>query len=152
MYCKNCGAEIADGAGFCPNCGQSVQPETQAPETPAYVPEQVVYGQPEQPTVVQENLPNVLMWGIIGLAFSCSFGLSFLGIIFSAIGMSKAKLYTKLTGMPVNKGGKVGSILAKVGLIVGIVMTVVFIIWLIAIIAAAAAMSSYGFGYGRYFR
>ena len=95
----------------------------------------------------QRELPNVLLWGILGLSFSCTFFLSFLGIIFSAIGMSKANLYTRLTGRPVNKGGKVGRILSVVGLITGIVMTVLFIIWLIVIIAAVGYAVSYRGGY-----
>lgn len=147
MYCKNCGAEIADGAIFCPNCGQAVQSEPQNFETPVYEPQQAVYGNP----VEQKNLPNVLMWGILGLVFADTFFLSFLGIIFSAIAMSKAKLYTEMTGQPLSKGGKVGGILAKIGLILGIVLTVFFVIWLISLIVLFSRISSNGFGYGRYY-
>ena len=27
MFCKNCGAEIADNAVFCPKCGSKVSPQ-----------------------------------------------------------------------------------------------------------------------------
>ena len=35
MFCKNCGAEIADDAKFCRNCGMEVKTETPAQEEPS---------------------------------------------------------------------------------------------------------------------
>ena len=127
MYCKNCGAEIPDSADFCTYSGQSVPRGAQNFETPAYEPSQVVYGQPEQPPVAQENLPNVLKWGILGLVFSL-FQPSILGIIFSAIALSKANLWQSMTGSPLVRGGKVGRVFAVVGLVVGIVETVLVVL------------------------
>ena len=159
MFCPNCGTEIREGSSFCPNCGVSLVREEssvnaesdvrypeQSQPVPVYENAQSDYSQPMSVSEPRE-LPNVLLWGILGLSFSCTFFLSFLGIIFSAIGMSKANLYTRLTGRPVNKGGKVGRILSVVGLITGIVMTVLFIIWLIVIIAAVGYAVSYRGGY-----
>ena len=51
MNCKNCGAELHEGALFCGNCGMKVEQEQ-----PAYqVPEQPVYEEPVQGEYHQES-------------------------------------------------------------------------------------------------
>lgn len=87
---------------------------------------------------VEELSKDALIWGILGLAFSCTFFLSLLGIIFSAIAKKKYAAYAAAAGTPSGKG-KVGGILARVGLPVGIVMTVFFFIYIILIAALASA-------------
>lgn len=79
---------------------------------------------------------NVLTMGILALAF-CGSGL--LGIIFGAIGKKKAKAYVDYYGETTGQV-KAGSIMSKIGFIVGIIMTV---IWVIYIIIMVAAMASY---------
>ena len=156
MSCQNCGSALEDGAKFCPNCGEPVAvPEVDTPEEAAAeivaeepVVEAPVYQAPAAPVyqapVVEPTVDpalngmskSILIFGIIGLAFSCSFYLSLLGIIFSAIGKGKVKAFLAAGGQLTGKA-KVGNILAKVGLILGIVLTVFFVIWLIVVIAAA---------------
>ncbi len=114
MFCKKCGAELAAGEKFCPSCGA----------------ENVSFAVPA------ENPTPILTWGILGVAFACSFFLSFLGIIFSAVALSKAKKYLAANGTLPTKA-KVGKGLGIGGLIGGIVLTVLFIIY-IAVIALAA--------------
>lgn len=75
---------------------------------------------------------KVLVFGILGLAFACSFFLSFLGIIFSAICLSQTGNFARENGAVFGKA-KVGRILSKVGLPVGIVFTVLFIVYIVAI-------------------
>lgn len=139
MICTKCGARIDDGSRFCPECGAAVpvQPQYQQPQYTA----QPQYQQPQYNAVpiYNQNVSSgpVLTWGIIGLAFACTFFLSFLGIIFSAVGRGKANSYLRQTGQLTGKA-KVGSILSLVGLILGIVMTVIFIIYLIGIGALIA--------------
>ena len=112
MICKNCGADIPEDSTVCTNCGAAA--ETVAPlQNP-----QPVYA---NPAGVQPVSPSkVLVWGILGLAFS---DLGILGIIFSAIGLKYAKRFMFERGSLFGQA-KVGRILAKVGLIVSIVMTV----------------------------
>ena len=156
MFCQNCGSALEDGVKFCPNCGEPVAvPEVDTPEEAAAeivaeepVVEAPVYQAPAAPVyqapVVEPTVDpelngmskSILIFGIIGLAFSCSFYLSLLGIIFSAIGKGKVKAVLAAGGQLTGKA-KVGNILAKVGLILGIVLTVFFVIWLIVVIAAA---------------
>ncbi len=79
---------------------------------------------------------KVLVFGILGLAFACSFYLSFLGIIFSAIGMSQANNFARENGAVFGKA-KVGRILSKVGLPLGIVFTVISVIYIIVMVLLA---------------
>ena len=163
MFCHNCGNVLDDGAKFCPNCGTPIialgeeileetvtEPVEEAtsvyeePEAPVYEqPAAPVYEQPVYAAPTVENAETnglgkaCLIFGIIGLAFSCSFYLSLLGIIFSAVGRGKVKAFLAAGGQLTGKA-KVGSILSKVGLILGIVLFVFFVIWLIVVIAAAA--------------
>jgi uncharacterized membrane protein YvbJ len=57
MICKNCGAELNDGAMFCANCGSRLDIQDQAPATPAPSPIQQQYTQYSQPNTgsVQQN-------------------------------------------------------------------------------------------------
>lgn len=127
MYCISCGAEIPEGSEFCFKCGAS---QTE-PLTPVYEARPVVEP-PVAPT-------NVLTWGIIGLAFACTFFASFLGIIFSAIGMKKHSAYIN-SGAEHSTKVKVGGILSKVGLGVGIAMTVLCILYFTFIIVMLAVI------------
>ncbi len=79
---------------------------------------------------------NVLTMGILALAFM---GTGILGIIFGAIGKNKAKAYVDYYGETTGQV-KAGSIMSKIGFIVGIIMTV---IWVIYIILFAVAMANY---------
>lgn len=154
MFCPNCGNQVPDGAGFCGSCGSKIeaaQPAYSAPQQPAYeAPQQPTYQQPtyqqptyQQPTYQQPvqtaNNPaldsmatNTLVFGILGLALS-EIGVP--GIIFSAIGKNKANEYITHAGELSGKA-KVGSILARIGLPVSIVMTAIWFIYFIALMAS----------------
>ena len=89
---------------------------------------------------------QTLTFGILGLAFA---GSSILGIIFSAIGMKKAKAYVEQFGELTGKA-KIGRILAKVGLIVSIIMTVFWVLYFALIAFGVVELSNnyssyYGF-------
>lgn len=171
MFCHNCGTALEEGVKFCPNCGAPVavaaaieepvveeptapEPVYNAPEEPVYQqPEAPVYREPEPAAVVDPEMASrsnaILIFGIIGLVCSCSFYLSLLGIIFSAVARGKVKSFLASGGQLSGKA-KVGSILSKVGLILGIVLFVLFVFWLIVMIATTAkdlgsSYSSYKF-------
>lgn len=80
---------------------------------------------------------SVLGMGIAAIAFGTSFILSFIGIILGAIGLSKANSFYNRTGVLTPKA-RTGRILSKVGLWVGVAMTVMFILYLIAIFSAVS--------------
>ena len=74
---------------------------------------------------------NVLTMGILAVAL-CSFGIP--GIIFGAIGKNKAKAYVDYYGETTGQV-KAGSIMSKIGLIIGIIMTVIWVLDIILVIA-----------------
>ena len=75
---------------------------------------------------------------LLAAAFSCTFFLSFLGIVFGPMGLSKAKNYLNTYGTyPVKV--RIGKYLSIGGLAMGIFMTVYFAIYLIAILAGIAS-------------
>ena len=81
--------------------------------------------------------PNLLVFGILALVLA---ELGIPGIIIGAIGRSKGKKFIQAGGT-LTGASKVGYILSLVGLILGIVMTVVWII--IAIAGASGAFGAF---------
>lgn len=78
----------------------------------------------------QESTPSptkTLIFGILGLAFSVSFFFALGGIIFSALCLSLSNEYYRITGRLTGKI-KVGRILSRIGLILGIFMTALFLL------------------------
>ena len=138
MYCQNCGSQVNENSRFCPNCGQLVQGERQ---------EVSVASTYEGP---MGNPTPVLVWGILGLAFSCTFVASFLGIIFSIVGLNKAKNYFNFCGEG-SKQARIGRNLSKAGLIVGIILTVLFVIYLVVIVILALNADSWVPSYHYYY-
>lgn len=124
MFCPNCGTTVNEGTN-CPNCG--------APLTNAQ-PVQVTGGAGQ----TLGNPSQVLVFGILGLAFGLGGGI--LGIIFSIIGLTKAKSYIAAYG-DVSNQVRTGKKLATAGLIVAIIMT---ICWIIIIAAAANGVNEVG--------
>lgn len=148
MFCQNCGSMLEEGVKFCPNCGASIAQPEPVRETAVNEPVQPTFETPvyEQPVVKSNPAADalstpILIFGILGIAFASSFYLSILGIIFSGIAKSKVRQFLAEGGVLSGKA-KVGSILARIGMILGIVLTVLFVIWLIAVIVAAIAGSN----------
>ena len=114
---------------------EAAQPQYQAP----------VYQAPTQPSYHETaQQPNLLIFGILSIVLACFTGIG--GIILGAIGRSKGKAYALSGGRQLTGTAKVGFILSLVGLILGIVMTVVYAIIFIAA-AAAGGSSSYYYYY-----
>jgi uncharacterized membrane protein YvbJ len=120
MICKNCGAQMDDSAIFCSACGHE------------YVHEPV-----KEPTNIdtayqaaKDRLSNqILTWGILSIAFASTFYFSLIGLIFSFVTKSKVKQYTTHIG-PVSYKSKVGRDLGKAGFIVGLILTIIYALYL----------------------
>ena len=104
------------------------QPQAEAPAAP----QAPQYQAPLYEKPALDAKPFFTM-AIIGLAFSASFYLSFVGIIISAIAMAKGKTYFSLGGACEGKA-KAAKILSTIGLWVGIAETVLFLIYIICVI------------------
>ena len=166
MFCNNCGAQLEEGTKFCAVCGAPVQdaapvqqatPQYEAPapeapsyEAPAYNAAPVYDAAPAYtPSPAYNAAPaenpfagSVLKWGIMALAFACSFYISFLGIVFGIKAKNTAAdALAANNGQPLSGKAKVGAILGKVGLIVGIVMTAILALYLLILIIVAIANS-----------
>lgn len=137
MFCKKCGMEVNDEYKVCPRCGTSVE-DTQTIAGEAYNRTMQVCNQ----VVGQPNATNILVFGILALAFACSFYLSPAGIVFGILTKGRVKSFLA-QGCTLSGKGKVGSILGKVGLILGIVLSVILIIYIIVAIIAAASYRAY---------
>lgn len=129
MFCPNCGTNAPDGARACPNCGTFLNAQ---PEAPA---QQPIYNAAPVSTIPYNTTP-ILVFGILALALAGGTGI--VGIIFGILTKKKVNEYLGLGGQLTGKA-KVGSILGKVGLILGIVMTVFWAIYITVIIIAAMA-------------
>ena len=113
MYCKKCGAQVFENTRFCPNCNMVINGEEQnITETSTY---EGPMGSPAP----------ALCWGIMGLGFSITFWFSILGLIFSIVGLNKAKRFMNFTGGAENSRVTVGRCLSIAGIIVSCVMIVI---------------------------
>ena len=120
MYCRQCGAENGYNTAYCTSCGAPLRE-----------------GQPEEAAFPDENSPEfkaknekaqpVLTMGILALIFSNLTATVILGIVFGAIGLKRSKAYRAEYGELTGKA-KTGTLLARLGLIIGIFFTVVFTI------------------------
>lgn len=126
MNCQNCGANV-DGKAFCPQCGAQVQ----APAQPSYN----YNGGYNQPAAPQGNPTKVLVFGILGLALS---GLGVVGLIFSIIGLKQANNYIATYGNISNQV-RIARRLAIAGMIVSIIMTVIWVLYIVIIVVAVAS-------------
>ncbi len=109
---------------------------------PPFYSQTPVYNQPPTyapPLGVDLNglAKSALVMGILASSFICTFYFSFMSIIFGIIGISKANKFKAYNGGVSYGKAKIGSILSKVGLIVGIVFTALVVIVVSAIVFAA---------------
>ncbi len=123
MYCRYCGAQIEDTARFCSACGQE-QMRAQ---------EDIKFSSDFEAAKDQLS-SQILTWGILSLAFSCTFIFSLIGFIFSFVAKSKVKMYVRQFGQ-VEYRSRVGRDLSTAGFIVGLILTILASMYLFVIIA-----------------
>ena len=119
MNCKYCGNEIEDNAKFCSKCGKIIDtlPDTATPES-------------NETDARRDSLGGeILKFSIMSLAFTWTFFLSFLGIVFAAIAKRKVASYTEELGETEGRA-TVGKHLATAGLIAGCVVTGILALYL----------------------
>jgi len=115
------------------------QPVYQNYQQPAFQEQQPRIPSPE----AQGIASSALTFGILSLVFTCTFYLAFLGIVFGAIALAKAKAFTVSEGLLYGKA-KVGKGLGLGGLIAGIVFTVILCV---AVMACTAAIGTARYWY-----
>ena len=154
MFCKFCGNELPEGANFCTKCGKVVSPDdiplagVSAPVTAEY--EYVPYEEPKDAERDSRG-GSILKFAILGLAFACSFYLSFLGLVFSIIARVKVKRYVSRYNETQGRA-TVGKHLSVAALVASIVFAAILaIIVIVMVIAALAGTSGSSSGGGIYF-
>ena len=165
MFCKNCGAQLSEGAAFCPNCGTAVVKEVAEPvyQQPAE-PQQPVYSQPAEPQqpvyqqpVYQQPVYQPVVNGaprsnpgkgmgiaalIMGIVSCCFFWIPYFNII--CLMMSIAGLILSIIGLKKSKsaGASVGvSVAGLVLSIIGLVLSSISCLVLLGLFAAASSPS-----------
>ena len=145
MYCKNCGSIVDQGAQFCRACGARDDPEEPMQEPAqkaepvsvqnAQVAPRTVYVQsPPTPAPPQSN-----EMAIIG--FALSFVMPLLGLIFSVIGLKKAK-----SGAP-NRGFAVAGVAISAVYLASCVFAVLaYFLWFYIVFLLMGGATSSGYG------
>ena len=133
MFCSHCGSEIENGARFCQNCGASAD-ATKNEEKMSYEPIDLTDTLAEK--AKDEAAGSALGTGIAAIIFAfIATYLNFIGIILGAIGIGKANAIEAQFGELPPKA-RVGKILSTVGLIGGILMTIIVFFCIIIFVVA----------------
>lgn len=161
MFCKNCGAQLSEGAAFCPNCGTAVVKEVAEPvyQQPAE-PQQPVYHQPAEPQqpVYQQPVYQPVVNGaprsnpgkgmgiaalIMGIVSCCFFWIPYFNII--CLMMSIAGLILSIIGLKKSKSAGASAGVSVAGLvlsIIGLVLSSISCLVVLGILAEASSHSS----------
>ena len=159
MNCKNCGAEINEGAAFCGNCGMKVESEQPVYEAPAQefsqevhneYQEQGSYVPPVMPEcysepVVPAEKPNTVLWIVLAAVeiFTCCQLTGIVSLIFAILGHVAAD---KGDFAEAEKKIKTAKTWFWVGLVLGLVFIIAYFI-LVAIGVAAGVTEEMLSGY-----
>ena len=165
MFCKNCGAQLSEGAAFCPNCGTAVVKEVAEPvyQQPAE-PQQPVYSQPAEPQqpvyqqpVYQQPVYQPVVNGaprsnpgkgmgiaalIMGIVSCCFFWIPYFNII--CLMMSIAGMILSIIGLKKSKSAGASAGISVAGLvlsIIGLVLSSISCLVLLGLFAAASSPS-----------
>ena len=171
MFCKNCGAQLSEGAAFCPNCGTAVVKEVAEPvyQQPAE-PQQPVYRQPAEPQqpvyqqpVYQQPVYQPVVNGaprsnpgkgmgiaalIMGIVSCCFFWIPYFNII--CLMMSIAGLILSIIGLKKSKSAGASVGVSVAGLVLSIVGLVLSSISCLVVLGILAEASSHGSRYYYY--
>jgi len=117
MFCPECGAQIPDGSKFCSQCGRTLR----TPQRTSGEPQRVSQTTPSSPKKTAGTAIASLVLGLVGIFFGLI--TSILAIVFGGVALSQ-----------INKSeGEIGGHgMAIAGLVLGIIMTIIWVVVLIA--------------------
>jgi len=142
-FCKNCGTEIPEGARFCPACGTVSEEPAEAQQTYYEQPEQAqqtYYAQPESEYSAPVEASPAETGSIFGKGIAAVIMAWFpiTSIVAIILGSIARKAFDEIyaSGATISAKLRGGAILAKVGKIAGIVMTIFWVFYIIIIATA----------------
>ena len=155
MFCENCGAALAEGVHFCPECGapvtasgvqmqQMMEPQRQTGGETVVLPASDNGFSKALTLFIFADVGAVLGW----IPYTC-----LIGLVFSAIARGMARRFVdagyqiggqNLTGKAKVSGifAQIGRIVSLVGLIVSIVVCVFMLLFIALVIFGAVAKNS----------
>ena len=116
MYCKYCGNPLPENSNFCTVCGKITDDINEQINDKAQKTETVDPDREDK----SDRGGSILKFAILGLAFSTTFWLSPLGLIFAIVSRIKVNSYIEMYGDTEGRA-TVGKHLGKVALILNIV-------------------------------
>ena len=144
MFCKHCGYELTENASFCPACGKTVADYNQPAQEPVrevFVdePQTSAYNEADEEARDRAGR-SILTFSILSIAFSSTFFLALLGLIFAIVSKSKVNSYIATYGetrgvASVGKGIGIGALI--LGIFMTVFVSLYFFIFFILILAAA---------------
>lgn len=164
MNCKNCGAELNEGAVFCGNCGMKVEAEQPVYEASAqefsqevhneyqeqgsYVPPVMPENSPVSETVVPAEKPNTVLWIVLSAVeiFTCCQITGIVSLIFSIIAHLSAD---KGNFEDACKKIKIAKTSFWIGFALGLIVIIAYIVFALGMAAGFTEefMSGYYDGY-----
>lgn len=129
MFCPNCGAQNADNAPFCANCGSRFEQAPAAPVAPGYTPVGVPPVAPVANPGKGMGITSMVL-GILAILLLCTsltwvaIGCAIVGVILGAMGMKKSKEVGMSNGMGI--AGLVCSIIALALCVIAIIFVAAF--------------------------
>lgn len=125
MKCSWCGGDVSNGATICPHC----EAPFDKTEIESALAEEKLHEKKRN-----KSRNTILTIGIISLAIDYLWVLSPIGLVLSIITKVLVGGYKKRYG-EVDGKARAGSVLSTIGLILGIILTIVFIIYVALIFA-----------------
>ena len=131
MNCKNCGAEIIEGAAFCGNCGMKIEAEQEQPvfEEPAQQEANTEYQ--EEASFVPAEKPNTVLWIVLSAIhiFACCPLTGIVSLIFSVLGHLAADKGDFADALKKLKFAKISFWIGfSIGLLLVLVLALVFVL------------------------
>jgi len=150
-YCTKCGTPNDDNVPKCSNCSEIFEVEGTIPPPPPVNSPEIAYTVPQPPPPLSQNpiageKNPVTLWLILNIiltALCCLTNIAgIIGIIFSAIGMGS---FNNANMADAQAKAKIAKIMFFVGLGLGVLGIIIYVVVVVGIMGTAYNVSDFGF-------